>query len=115
MAAHIKLLGTSFRLIRPVGMHVDAVTSACLQPLAGRIYTNFRTKVSYSKVFGRSFSNSDAVGVSVLLFHFRTRLASVRSRDILENVDRCSRSSRNWICRVNEWFIDYCFILGSSS
>lgn len=70
MAAHIKLLGTPFKLIRRVGMHVDTATSACLQPLAGRIYTNFRTKVSPSKVFGRTYSNSDAVGVFVVLFRF---------------------------------------------
>jgi hypothetical protein len=60
-------------------------------------------------------ANSKAVGVFVILLHFRIGLAPLRSLHILEDVDRCSRSGGAWVGRIDEWFLDYYFVVGSSS
>lgn len=55
------------------------------------------------------------VGLLVLLLRLRTGLAALRSRDVFQDVDCCSRSGGSRICGIDEWLTHYRVVFCSSS
>lgn len=89
----------------------DEYHSCAFQPLTGKLYTQFSSKVSLplkmSRLSEQSMTDSPVVGIHHLLRNLRIGLSHLWRCLFIEHAYYRSSNSRSWRCWTSEWWIHY--------